>query len=203
MNSTRPSWLTHLIDALRAHPDVRDPALVGSRATGDDVPLSDWDVRVHERDFPALANDLPTLIAPTAPLAQQWDRLSDRAVYMLMLPGAEKVDLIFDEPNTHAPPWDVTATTLPAIDAHFWDWALWLAAKVQRQRAALVVAELGKMHHHLLAPLGVPAAAHTLEQAIATYTAARDAAARRLNTTEPSQLETAVRTRLREHAFDV
>ena len=76
-----------------------------------------------------MAEALPELVAPLEPLAQQWDRLSPHACYMLMLRGIGKVDLIFDEPWESSPPWEVSAETLRGIDDHFWDWTIWLAAK--------------------------------------------------------------------------
>jgi hypothetical protein len=75
---------------------------------------------------------------------------------MPSLPGAVKADLFPGlPPRPPAGPLpEVTATALPAIDAHFWDWTLWLGAKRQRGRDALVAAELAKMGHYLLEPLG-------------------------------------------------
>jgi hypothetical protein len=73
---------------------------------------------------------------------------------MLIVPGPEKVDLIFEDvPHAAEPPWTVTSTTLEAVDAHFWDWTLRLASKVDASKAEVVDAELGKMHEHLLGPL--------------------------------------------------
>ncbi len=61
---------------------------------------------------------------------------------MPSLPGAVKADLFPGlPPRPPAGPLpEVTATALPAIDAHFWDWALWLGAKRQHGRDALVAA---------------------------------------------------------------
>jgi len=66
---------------------VRSIELVGSRATGEARPESDWDFRVEARDFDAVAAALPALLAPLEPLAQQWDRLSDEQCWMLILRG--------------------------------------------------------------------------------------------------------------------
>ena len=49
---------------------------------------------------------------------------------MLILTGPEKVDLIFTEPHAVLPARQVTAATMPGIDDHFWDWMLWLTAKL-------------------------------------------------------------------------
>ena len=68
----------------------------------------------------------------------------------------------------------MTSSTLTPIDAHFWDWALWLGSKQLASRDDVVAAELGKLHAHLLGPLGVAAVPVSLGQAIAVYRAARD-----------------------------
>jgi Nucleotidyltransferase domain len=137
---------------LRAVPGVVRTALCGSRERGDAGPLSDWDFVVETDDFAATAAVLPTALDPLDPLAAQWDRLSRTACFMLIVPGPEKVDLIFEDvPHGAEPPWTVTSTTLGAVDAHFWDWTLWLASKVDA--AEVVDTELGKMHEHLLGPL--------------------------------------------------
>lgn len=139
---------------LRAVPGVVRTALCGSRARGDAGALSDWDFVVETDDFAATAAVLPIALDPLGPLAAQWDRLSSRACFMLIVPGPEKVDLIFEDvPHAAEPPWTVTSTTLDAVDAHFWDWTLWLASKVDASKAEVVDAELGKMHEHLLGPL--------------------------------------------------
>ncbi|HEY1356997.1 MAG TPA: hypothetical protein VGF21_01715 [Thermoleophilaceae bacterium] len=102
---------------------------------------------------------------------------------MLMLRGPVKVDFLFlDEPNPPAPPWKVTAETLPAIDDHFWDWILWLVSKLGRDE--LVASQLRLMHEHLLGPLGAPSPPATPAAALAAYLALRS---------EPSALEREVR----------
>jgi hypothetical protein len=74
---------------------------------------------------------------------------------MLILAGPVKVDLIIAELHAVLPAWQVTAVTLPGIDARLWGWMLWLAAKQHAGKADLTTAELAKLHEHLLAPLGV------------------------------------------------
>lgn len=64
--------------------------------------------------------------------------------------------------------------TLAAIDYHFWDWALWLGSKQLAGHGDLVTAELGKLHVHLLAPLGIAVVPTSLSRAVARYCAARD-----------------------------
>ena len=148
--------------------------LTGSRARGEATSLSDWDFTVTAVDFEAVRDALPSLTAALRPVAAQWDRLSPIWCYMLILAGPAKVDLLFDQPHPVAPPWPVTAATLAAIDDHFWDWALWLASKQLAGRNDVVTAELGKMHAHLLGPLGVTAVPGSLGQAVAEYRAARE-----------------------------
>jgi hypothetical protein len=101
---------------------------------------------------------------------QQWDRLSDQACYMLLVPGPSKIDLIFaDVPHTHERPWTVETGTLPGIDDHFWDWILWLVSKVDAGKREMVATELTKMHDHLLGPMGVAEVPNSLREAVARY----------------------------------
>src|SRR5207248_6232213 len=116
--------------ALARHRGVQGVELVGSRARGEETPLSDWDFAVATDGFLAVATVLPALVEPLKPIAQQWDRLGDYHCYMLTLGGPVKVDLIFDEPHEDEPPWEPRPDTLPGIDRHFWDWTLWLASKL-------------------------------------------------------------------------
>jgi hypothetical protein len=159
---------------LLAHPHIRDVQLVGSRAAGTAVPLSDWDFRVETDDFAAAAADLPGLVSGLDPLAQQWDRLSTHGCYMLILTGPAKVDLLFlDQPHRPKPPWKASAQTLLGIDRHFWDWTLWLAAKQQARKDELVRRELQKMAEHLLAPMGAHVVPASLDSAVTSYLAIR------------------------------
>lgn len=99
--------------------------LVGSRSTGTETVLSDWDLRVEADDLDELMARLPSLTGQLTPLAAQWDRLSTRAVYMLILPGGIKVDLFMgDRSRVNEPPWQPQPDNLSAIDSHFWDWIL-------------------------------------------------------------------------------
>lgn len=176
--------------ALLSHPHIREVQLVGSRAAGTAVPLSDWDFRVESDDFAAVASDLPDLASGLEPLAQQWDRLSTHQCYMLLLTGPTKVDLLFlDQPHQPKPPWKASAETLPGIDRHFWDWALWLAAKQQAGQDDLVRSELNAMTEHLLEPLGVPDVPQSLAAAVASYRTARDGLESRFNVEVTRRLE--------------
>jgi len=177
-------------EVLLSHPCISEVQLVGSRATGTAVPLSDWDFRVESDDFNAVAAGLPDLASGLEPLARQWDRLSTHQCYMLVLTGPVKVDLLFlDELHQPRPPWSANAQTLPGIDQHFWDWTLWLAAKKQAGKDELVRSELSKMAEHLLMPMGVQSAPESIRAAVASYRAARDALETRFGVTVPRRLE--------------
>ncbi len=172
------------------HPAVRDIQLVGSRAEGRAIGRSDWDFRVDASDFSTVAEALPRLLAPLDPLVEQWDRLSLEQCWMLMLRGPVKVDLIFPEvPHALEPPWQVNAATLGGIDAHFWDWVLWLRSKDARGMRDVVAAELEKLFVHLLKPLGVGSQPSSITEAVAAYRVGRERAERALGMTIPRELE--------------
>jgi len=190
-----------LIESIGRHPAADKVRLSGSRASGEAGPLSDWDFEVKTADFRSVAGALPELVAPLAPLAQQWDRLSDHACYMLMLPGEVKVDLIFEEPHMPQPPWVVNSETLRRIDDHFWDWTIWLAAKELAGKQRLVATELQKMHAHLLGPLGVGELPSSIDQAVAAYIPALHRAEERLAVLVPSVLQREVLDRLAGHGY--
>ncbi len=175
---------------LLASPFVATAELCGSRASGTAGRYSDWDFCVTTPNLAALAPTLSALVRPLVPLAEQWDRLSDHACYMLMLSGPTKIDLIFpDVPYENEPPWLVEVATLPRIDDHFWDWSIWLTSKIDAGKEGLVAGELTKMHHHLLAPMGVPTAPASLEDAVEKYLTARDAWAQRFGVSVDRRLE--------------
>ena len=161
--------------ALLADPLVRSVSLVGSRADGTATTLSDWDFHVGSSDPATVSLRLPELTRALRPLSQLWDPLARHPVYMLIVAAAGrqvvKVDLLLDLPERRpsADPPAVTAATLPGIDAHFWDWNLWLAGKRLRGTETLVRTELAKMWGYLLKPLGGLAAPTTQPEAIAEY----------------------------------
>ncbi len=96
-----------VVAAVSPHPAVERIELVGSRAEGRETRWSDWDFGVRARDFPAIAEALPGLLAPLEALVEQWDRLSEHQCWMLILRGPVKVDLIFaEEPHDKEPPWE-------------------------------------------------------------------------------------------------
>jgi len=186
---------------LLPHPAVRAVTLVGSRSQGRATELSDWDVLV-DADLDALEPDLDALLAPLEPLAAQWDRLSEEAsYYMLVLPGGVKVDLVFDRPPKLEPPWRVSAATLPGIDAHFWDWILWLGSKALRGESRFVADELEKMYRFLLAPVGVAVRPGSLDEAVASYVRARQHAMDSLRIGVRPELGRQVSDALRRHAL--
>ncbi len=166
--------------------------LTGSRASGRATPLSDWDFRVVTADFAGVREAMPRLVVPLSPVVVQWDRLSRTWCYMLILTGPVKIDLIFGQPHAALPPWQPSASTLRGIDDHFWDWTLWLRSKQLAGKHGLVEAELGKLHNHLLGPLGVMQAPGTIELAIAGYQTARTQWERRLGMRIPRTAEETV-----------
>lgn len=188
--------------AVHRHPAVTDVNVVGSRVRGGGNPLSDWDIRIEATDLDQLIADLPSLVQPLEPLAEQWDRLCERAVYMIMLPGAIKVDLFpGDKPHTMEPPWELRAENLVGIDEHFWDWILWLGSKALGDQQELVAAELEKMQVHLLGPLGSDSAPRSVGEAVEQYLRLRGSAEQRFNVAVDRHLEESVVRRLREHAM--
>ena len=182
-----------IVATIAPHPAVRCIRLVGSRAEGRATEFSDWDFCVEADDFAVLSQALPRLLSPLDPLAQQWDRLSAEYCWMLILRGPAKVDLIFpDEPHANEPPWQPNGANLEAIEAHFWDWMLWLRGKEAGGKAELVANELDKLFGHLLAPLGVQRRPSSVTEAIASYREARDRAEQQFGVVVRRELETAV-----------
>jgi hypothetical protein len=149
-----------------------------------------------------LAGALPDLVADARPLAAQWDRLSEEATYfMVVLRGGTKVDFALQRPPRLEPPWVVTADTLPAIDAHFWDWIVWLGGKELRGNDDLVHVMLTDvMFEHLLAPLGATSQPETIADAVKLYESLRAAHERKLGVKIGRELGTVIRARLAEAA---
>ena len=174
--------------------------LVGSRSTGRPTPLSDWDYRLESSDNAELAARLPSLCRSIETLAAQWDRLTEHATYMLMLPGARKIDLFpGDERRPIEPPWRPGPDTLGGIDAHFWDWTLWLGAKSLAGHHELVLSELDKMHEHVLGPLGAGSTAGSITESVHTYLSASAEWENRCDVALPTELRTDVLRALRDH----
>lgn len=182
-----------IIACVAPDPAIRSIGLVGSRADGSATELSDWDFRVEATDFAAAAAALPNLLAPLRPLVHQWDRLSAEWCWMSIVRGPAKVDLIFpEEPHIKEPPWEPDGTNLEAIEAHFWDWMLWLSGKEAKGRTDLIASELDKLSGHLLAPMGVLRPPSSIAEAVSLYRRARERAERRFGAAVPRDLEAAV-----------
>ncbi len=149
-------------ELLEAHPAVHNIRLVGSRADGKPGPLSDWDFAIDCDSGGAVAIDLPLLLAALKPLAFVPDPLACHVVVAVILPGAIKLDLLFEDAHEIEAAWYASAETLPAIDRHFWDWTLWLGGKQLRGQLELVSSHLSTLSVHLLQPLGVETKPRTL-----------------------------------------
>lgn len=168
---TPEEWATEV----RRLPGVRSVRLVGSRATGTANALSDWDFAVETDDLHAATRAIEQLPGKERVLAAQWDPFPRDATYMLILPGAVRVDFIFPEaPAVQRPAWDPARDSPKDIETHFWDWALWLGSKELAGEQQLVREELEKMFALLLRPLGASSPARTIEEAIAQFDAWRE-----------------------------
>ena len=179
---------------LGGHPLVGSVCLTGSRADGTAHEISDWDFLVTTYDFARLTADLPRAVHPLQPLAQQWDRYSDHACYMLMLPGPAKVDLIFpDRKQAWAPPWEPSAETLVAIDMHFWDWIHWLEQKRRGGKADALAKSLGDMYELMLGPMGAKTPPVSVGEAVESYVALRERLEEHYGVSVSRKLENAVR----------
>jgi hypothetical protein len=181
-----------VIGVLASDTRISTVKLTGSRARGQATPLSDWDFAVTTPSFEDVRDALPETVRPLHPVVAQWDRLSRTWCYMLILPGPAKVDLLFSHPHQPAGPWQVNASTLARIDGHFWDWALWLRSKLAAGRHDVLASELGKLHEHLLCPMGVTSAPASLSEAVTAYLPARETWERQLGLHVSRNAETTV-----------
>jgi hypothetical protein len=192
-----------IVAAVAAHPAVVAVDLVGSQLDGTSTPLSDWDFKIEASDKQRVFDELPSVILAFHPLAAFWDPLGEHRNYMAIFPGLLKLDLHLDMAPLPARPWVIGPETLHAVDAHFWDWTLWLAGKKLKGRDELVTNELVKMHHYLLGPLGAERLPEDLDEAVATYLLARsEAEATHATPVAGNPLETEIRAALRHHGFD-
>jgi hypothetical protein len=152
---------------------VPSVVLGGSRARGLATELSDWDLYLRG-DPEGMLEDVPRLVASFGPLAAFWEPLAEEAGYMVVMDGPIKVDIFpLGATRRIQPPWALRTDTLACIDAHFWDWTLWLGGKLLRGQRRLVADELAKMHRFVLAPLGVVSVPANLNEAVASYQPAR------------------------------
>ena len=188
---------TAVPELLGKHPLVDGVQLTGSRASDTAHELSDWDFLVHTSDFPRLADELPGLAEPLRPIAAQWDRYSDHACYMLMLRGPTKVDLIFPEVRQKwAAAWEPSAETLTAIDAHFWDWILWLEQKWRGGKEEAITKSLADMYRLMLAPMGARSRPRSVFEAVGLFLELRTQLEKRYGIEVPRELEREVRPSL-------
>jgi hypothetical protein len=186
--------VTVAIELVAMHPAVTRVAFGGSRSRGTHEELSDWDFAVETSDFDAIARDLPSLVSPMDPLAQQWEPLGHFPVYQVMLRGPTKVEYLFlDQSQEPIAPVNPSRETLVAINTHFWDWIWWLTTKASVGRSDLVAEHLPQLHRHLLSPLGVATAPGDIDATIRAFLARRDALERELGVEVPRALETEVR----------
>lgn len=203
--SSRPSFpspVETVHETVRAVPGVHRVELAGSGAAGDRTPLSDWDFELDVEDEGVL-DALERALQRLPVLALFWDPLSARANLVVIINGPIKVDVIVADRRNPYPVsrWTVTAETLPRIDAHFWDWTLWLGAKQLRGQADLVGTELAKMWDALLEPMGAMTPPSGIAEAVGAYVVARSERARELGVRLDHQLEQQVRDALVEHGL--
>jgi hypothetical protein len=151
------------------HPVVSNVILTGSRSSGNAAEWSDWDFLIETADFEAVAKALPSLTESLNPLTRLWDPLSHHKVYMIIIRGPVKIDLIFDRLHQPEPPWTVNGNTISLINSHFWDWILWLASKKVRGFQDVTREEFQKMYDYLLAPLGCLRIPNSVEEAVTDY----------------------------------
>lgn len=194
-----PEVVAQLRGALERNDAVASVVLGGSRARGTATALSDWDLYL-EGDTQEMMAEIPALVASLEPLAAFWEPLSENAGYMIVMHGPVKIDLFpIGGRREIQPPWVPSAETIGAIDAHFWDWTLWLGGKSLRDERQLVADELAKMQWFLLGPLGVTPAPASLHEAVISYRQARDRASEALGADIDPELGQQVSDALRRH----
>jgi hypothetical protein len=196
-----PDVVKAMREALGASDAVSSVVLGGSRAGGRATELSDWDIYVEGEPEEMMA-EIPALVASLGPLAAFWEPLSEEAGYMVVMDGPTKVDVFpLGARRPVQLPWRLDADSLPAIDAHFWDWTLWLGGKSLRGEWGLVADELRKMYRFLLAPVGVAIAPTSLDEAVESYVRARRQAVDSLGVVIHGELGRQVSEALRRHAL--
>ncbi|HEX2956960.1 MAG TPA: hypothetical protein VHO70_09005 [Chitinispirillaceae bacterium] len=156
-------------NSLKRHPAIKSVELAGSRKNNSATPWSDWDFTVETADFNIVSAALPGLTHNLERISYLWDPLYDRWIFMMILKGPVKVDLIFDIPHQLDPPWPVNSDTLQDINSHFWDWIFWIGGKQVRGLQDMVNQELQKMYSFLLTPLGVTARPNSVEEAVRLF----------------------------------
>jgi Nucleotidyltransferase domain len=188
-------------EALERSKVVSSVVLGGSRARGAATELSDWDLYA-EGESERMMEEIPALVGSFGPLAAFWDPLSEQAGYMVVMNGPIKVDVFpIGASRKIQPPWLLGTDTLAPIDAHFWDWTLWLGGKALRGERQLVADELVKMHGYLLASLGVASVPASLDEAVALYRPARAQAVDALGVAVSPELGRQVSEALHRHGL--
>ena len=196
-----PDVVSAIRDALGRSEVVYSVVLGGSRARGTATELSDWDLYL-EGDPNRMMAEIPALVASFGPLAAFWEPLSEQAGYMVVMDGPIKVDVFpIGASRQIQPPWLVRADTLASLDAHFWDWTLWLGGKALRGERRLVADELAKMQSFLLARLGVAPTPVSLDAAVASYRQASGQMMNRLGVLVHQELGRQVSEALQRHGL--
>jgi predicted nucleotidyltransferase len=190
-------------NSLKRHPAVRNVTLTGSRRNGTATQWSDWDFLVDTIEFDMVSASLPRLVHSLLPISYLWDPLYDRRVFMMILKGPIKVDLIFDVEHQIEPPRPINSETLFEINIHFWDWIFWIAGKQVRDLNDLVVQEIKKMYFHLLAPLGVKQIPGSIEETVQNFLSAFQSQKNLFHKDIDPELETEVLKGLKMMGFSV
>jgi hypothetical protein len=184
--------------AIATHPAANSVEFAGSRSRGTHDELSDWDFAVNTSDFEALVRDLPALVQPLEPLSQQWEPMGHFPGYQVLLRGPVKIEYLFlDRSQDPTPPRTPSPETLPAINTHFWDWMWWLTTKASIGRTDLVQEHLAQLYAQLLRPMGISEAPVSIEAAVESFVARRDALEERFGITVDRALENEVREGMR------
>jgi hypothetical protein len=177
--------------------------LAGSRSRGTHEDLSDWDFAVETSDFASVARDLPTLVEPLEPLAALWEPLGHFPVYMLVLRGPTMVEYLFLGHSQEAKaPVKPSKETLPAINAHFWQWLWWLATKASVGREGLVKQHWPGLYRHLLEPMGADTVPDSIEAAVRGFLVRRGELERQYGLEVSRALEGEVRGGIRRLGYD-
>ena len=151
------------------HPLVKSVGLTGSHSRNEATEWSDWDFLIEVSDFDSFIPSLPALFQDLRPLSWLWDPLSRHRIFMMILKGPLKIDIIFDLPHEAELPWLVNKDSIIDIDRHFWDWIWWIAGKKIRGKEDLVKNELEKMYQFILLPLGGSECPVAVEDAVKEY----------------------------------
>jgi hypothetical protein len=202
VNRSMDNLVDVAIPAVARHPSVIGAELAGSRSRGTHEELADWDFAVRTSDFEAVARALPTLVEPLEPLGAQWEPLGHFPVYALMLRGPTVVEYLFLEHSQQAKtPVEPSEETLPTIDAHFWAWIWWLAAKANIGRDDLLNQHWPRLYRHMLRPMGASTVPDSIDAAIRSFLTCRGELEREHGAELPRELEREVRRGIRRLGY--